>query len=176
MISSSALKTSRRNGTETFCASKFFAFIAAHVHSGLVRAVLSSNPAPFAGSSPPGACGTEPSVKPPKEGTSLDTARPLEQWISTVPCLRTQTSSSHTLSLYCGVKVRRVIPVAGCCMLPRCLALSLCPKIPRCSKGVLCSPSLWYLFCLFYDFACQSQSFSLSISPRSHLKLSSLPS
>lgn len=47
----------------------------------------------------------------------LDMPQPLEQWISTVPCLKTQTSPLHaccTFFLSDGVEERHVLPLRAC--------------------------------------------------------------
>lgn len=88
-----------------------------------------------------------------KEG-QLDTLQPLQQWIFTVPCLRTYTSSLHALHTFTLLPCQSETSHSthsGCGMLPRYLTLSLCSNssmFQGCSLFVF--PLVFVLFVLWF--------------------------
>lgn len=75
----------------------------------------------------------------------------LERCISTTPSVRTKTSSLRALHAFTLLQCHGE---TCCSIFPRYLTLSLWP-VPQCYGGVFCFPSLEYMFCLFFDFACE---------------------
>lgn len=102
-------------------------------------------------------------------------SQPLQEWISTVPCLRTKLYPCMlcTFPFYCSVKARLVILLTGCCIFPKRPILSLLQN-PQCLKGMLCLPSLYYLFCLSFGVYFFFIVLSVSVILTTHVPVLSL--